>query len=111
MNFDHETFNEKTSPFSSLDKEGLPSRGVSDGGHQADLIDVPKGGKREVRQLPFDQITFRDICDKFFVHSSIARVISRADVPVFSRSYITMNVGGSDAVGHPAVVYQCRSSN
>ncbi|KAK1657020.1 hypothetical protein BDP55DRAFT_687103 [Colletotrichum godetiae] len=108
----HEAFAEKVPSFGSLDKEALPtSHGISDGENQVDLPDVPKGAKREVRELPFDQNTFRDICDRFFVHSSIARVISRADVPVFSRSYVTMKLGDSDSVGHSAIVYNCRSSN
>ncbi|KAK1723675.1 uncharacterized protein BDZ83DRAFT_580335, partial [Colletotrichum acutatum] len=78
---------------------------------QAGTSEIPTGGKREVRHLPFDQNTFRDICDRFFIHSSIARVINRADVPVFSRSFVTMRLGDSDATGQTAIVYQCRSSN
>ncbi|WQF76370.1 hypothetical protein CDEST_01384 [Colletotrichum destructivum] len=70
-----------------------------------------RGGKREVRQLPFEECVFRDICDKFFVHSSIARVISRADVPVFSRSLVNMGADDTDFAGRPAIVYNCRSSN
>jgi hypothetical protein len=40
--------------------------------------------------MPFSQETFRLITKKFYIHSSIARVISRADIPVFSSAEIQM---------------------
>jgi len=61
-----------------------------------------RGGRREVRQLPFDEDTFRDICKNFYVHASISRVISRADVPLFSRAVVNMG-GDSDGPGHSAI--------
>jgi hypothetical protein len=62
-----------------------------------------RGGMREVRQLPFDEDTFRHICRKFYVHASISRVISRADVPLFSRAAVNMGGGDSHGPGHPAI--------
>lgn len=62
-----------------------------------------RGGTREVRQLPFEENTFRDICKKFYVHASISRVISRADVPVFSRAEVKMGPGDSDGPSHSAI--------
>lgn len=87
-----------------------------------------KGGRREIRQVPFDEDTFREICKRFYVHSSISRVISRADVPLFSRAEVKMGVKGKDESGHSAIgiqaliltgfslltgfkVYNCRSAN
>jgi hypothetical protein len=57
----------------------------------------PQGSTREVRQLPFDRYTFKKICDTFHVHTSISRVISRADVPFISRAKVNMGINGSDA--------------
>lgn len=54
-------------------------------------------GTREVRHLPFEADTFETICKKMHIHGSISRVISRADVPFFSRSYVEM--GGQAAIG------------
>ncbi|KAK1624440.1 hypothetical protein BDP81DRAFT_109316 [Colletotrichum phormii] len=106
-----ESFNEKFASLSTFSNGTWSSNTTADIESQPDTPEAPKGGKREVRQLPFDRSTFRDICDRFFIHSSIARVINRADVPVFSRSFITMKQGGPDAAGQTAIVYHCRSSN
>jgi hypothetical protein len=62
-----------------------------------------RGGTREVRQLPFEEDIFRDICKKFYVHASISRVISRADVPLFSRFVVKMGGDDSDGPGHSAI--------
>lgn len=62
-----------------------------------------RGGTRQVRQVPFEADTFRDICEKFYVHASISRVISRADVPLFSRAVVKMGGRDSDGSGHPAI--------
>jgi hypothetical protein len=59
-----------------------------------------KSGSREVRQVPFDEDTFKEICKKFHVHTSISRVISRADVPLFSRAEVNM---GPDGDTQPAI--------
>lgn len=39
---------------------------------------------RSLRTLPFLRYTFEEIAERFYVHDSIARVVSRADVPEFS---------------------------
>ncbi|KUJ07848.1 uncharacterized protein LY89DRAFT_691534 [Mollisia scopiformis] len=70
-----------------------------------------QGGSHDVRQLPFEKETFRKICKKFFVHSSISRVISRADVPIFSRAQVKMGPVDSEGRSQPAYVYNCRSAN
>lgn len=51
-------------------------------------LSIGMGGRRDVRTLPFSKQTFRFITRNFYVRSSIARVISRADVPVFSSASI-----------------------
>lgn len=56
-----------------------------------------KGGTRELRQLPFELETFGAICKKFHIHSSISRVISRADVPLFSRAEVRIGPEDSKA--------------
>ncbi|KAI3540130.1 hypothetical protein CABS02_11176 [Colletotrichum abscissum] len=123
-----ESFDEKFGPLSSTSNGTWSSHSIANIECQAGTSELPKGGKREVRQLPFDQNTFRDICDRFFIHSSIARVINRADVPVLSRFFVTMRLEDSDPTGQTAIgmrptrsqtaallnsitVYQCRSSN
>ncbi|RDL36221.1 uncharacterized protein BP5553_06833 [Venustampulla echinocandica] len=65
--------------------------------------------RKSVRTLPFSKHIFRLITKKFYTHSSIARDISRADIPVFSSAAIEM--GGPDRQAYPAYVYNCRSSN
>ncbi|KAF4972993.1 hypothetical protein FSARC_570 [Fusarium sarcochroum] len=59
--------------------------------------------RREVRTLPFSQKTFRCISHAFHTHGSIARAISRSDVPVFSCEEAIMK--------ELAVVYNVRTSN
>ncbi|TLD27143.1 hypothetical protein PspLS_04354 [Pyricularia sp. CBS 133598] len=61
-------------------------------------------GRRGVRTLPFSLGNFRRVSKGFHTHGTIARVISRTDVPVFSADKITM-------AEQPAYVYNCRSSN
>jgi hypothetical protein len=57
-------------------------------------------GRRSVRTLPFSKDMFGRITRDFYIHSSIARVISRADVPVFSRAEIKME--GENGISYPA---------
>ena len=54
-------------------------------------------GERELRHLPIDKETFRRLCTHFHIPSSISRVISRADVPLFSRDIVKM--GPEDSYG------------
>ncbi|CAM1510686.1 Fc.00g010210.m01.CDS01 [Cosmosporella sp. VM-42] len=47
-------------------------------------------GRRNLRTLPFSRELFRIISRKFYVHSRIARDISRADIPSFSAVDVEM---------------------
>ena len=62
-----------------------------------------RGGTHEVRYLPFVDDIFRLIGKKFHVHGSIARVVSRADVPIFSRSEVIMSTGDEKGSALPAI--------
>ncbi|KAF2265257.1 hypothetical protein CC78DRAFT_616160 [Lojkania enalia] len=63
----------------------------------------PANGRRSVRTVPFSKPTFERVTRAFHIHGSVARVISRADVPVFNCEKVHMR--------RPATVYHCRSSN
>jgi hypothetical protein len=54
--------------------------------------------RRIVRTLPFSKETFRDVTQKFYIHGSVARVVNRADMPVFSSTRVEM--GGYPAYGN-----------
>ncbi|KAI6360864.1 hypothetical protein MCOR25_006600 [Pyricularia grisea] len=71
---------------------------------QAAAAALAASGRRGVRTLPFSQAHFRRVSQAFHTHGTIARVISRTDVPVFSAEKINM-------AEQPAYVYNCRSSN
>ncbi|KAI1370661.1 hypothetical protein F4677DRAFT_437808 [Hypoxylon crocopeplum] len=66
-------------------------------------------GRRSARTLPFSLNTFRSISEKFCLHGSIARIVSRSDVPVFSR--VELQMGPPEGPTYPAYVYNCRSTN
>ncbi|KAI1136870.1 hypothetical protein F5Y05DRAFT_414590 [Hypoxylon sp. FL0543] len=66
-------------------------------------------GRRSARTLPFSLEIFRSISKRLCLHGSIARVISRSDVPVFSRAELQMGLPGGPT--YPAYVYNCRSTN
>ncbi|OTB15862.1 hypothetical protein K445DRAFT_22180 [Daldinia sp. EC12] len=68
-----------------------------------------KGGDRSVRNLPFSPKVFKLMSKNLYIHGSIARVISRSDVPHFSRAEIEVELEGRSK--HPAYVYNCRSTN
>ncbi|KAI8651033.1 Protein kinase domain-containing protein [Fusarium keratoplasticum] len=68
-----------------------------------------KNGQRTLRILPFSQDSFHTIVKKFYVHSMIARAISRADIPTFSAAEVEM--GPENEQTYPAFVYNCRTSN
>jgi hypothetical protein len=57
-----------------------------------------RGGSREVRQVSVGKDSFREICRAFYVHSSISKVISRADIPHFSRIDMTVGKDGDGSV-------------
>ena len=46
---------------------------------------------RSILQLPFAQQTFEQICERFQVHGSIVRTLTRSDVPTFSCDNVAMN--------------------
>lgn len=50
----------------------------------------PRSQRRSLRTLPFSSRTFRAIAQEMCIHGSIARAISRADMPVFSASEVRM---------------------
>jgi len=57
-------------------------------------VENPKsehGGGRSLRTLPFSMDTFKMISTSFCTHGSIARVISRADIPIFSSESVVMS--------------------
>ncbi|KAH7091633.1 hypothetical protein FB567DRAFT_278455 [Paraphoma chrysanthemicola] len=66
---------------------------------------TPEYGRqpRGLRHLPYSLETFESICEKFQVHDSIVRVVTRTDVPTISSARVDMN--------GPALVYSCRTPN
>ncbi|KAH6625485.1 hypothetical protein C7974DRAFT_202158 [Boeremia exigua] len=78
-------FGEKNSP-------GRPARQIA-----------PVIVQQSIRIVPFSSATFQKICERFSVHESIVRAISRSDIPVFTCESVDM--------GKPAYVYNCRTSN
>lgn len=48
-------------------------------------------GRRGVRTLPFSRETFECLTKSFHIHGSIAKVISRSDVPVFTCDKVHMS--------------------
>ncbi|KAM7220307.1 hypothetical protein V8F06_004273 [Rhypophila decipiens] len=87
---------ERAMTFPSMDEK------AGDGGPSA--AHIMAGGRQTLRRLPFSQPTFRLITDKFYTHGSIARAVSRADIPVFSSAEVRMG-------GYPAYVTNCRTTN
>jgi hypothetical protein len=63
---------------------------------------VSNGG-RGVRTVPFSRETFEQLTSSFHTHGSIARVVSRSDVPVFTSDKLIME---KPAYGeHPDPLY------
>ncbi|KAK3313297.1 hypothetical protein B0H66DRAFT_565797 [Apodospora peruviana] len=62
------------------------------------------GGRRSLRTLPFSKPTFRLITERFCTHGSIARAVSRANIPVFSSAEVQMGE-------FPAYVTNCRTTD
>lgn len=56
----------------------------------------PASNARSLRHLPFEQRTFRRICERFQIHNSIVRTLTRSDVPAFSCDNTSM--GGEQAL-------------
>ncbi|KAF5649016.1 hypothetical protein F52700_836 [Fusarium sp. NRRL 52700] len=67
------------------------------------------GGQRKLRTLPFSEQCFQDIAKKFYIHDSINRVVSRANVSQFSAVKLEMaRHEGHELLAH---VYSARTSN
>ncbi|KAI0856034.1 hypothetical protein F4860DRAFT_494480 [Xylaria cubensis] len=65
--------------------------------------------RRGLRTVPFSRNTFEMITKAFYVHSSISRAISRADMPVFSHTGAVME--DEDGLKHEASIFNCRTSH
>ncbi|KAF4342406.1 hypothetical protein FBEOM_3657 [Fusarium beomiforme] len=74
----------------------------SKGGKMGENVS-PKPKQRGVRTLPFSKEAFRCITKSLYTHGSIAKAISRSDVPHFSSHRTIMEM--------PAHVYNFRTSN
>jgi hypothetical protein len=46
---------------------------------------------RSLLNLPFSQQTFQRICERFQVHDSIVRALTRSDVPTFTSDMVEMD--------------------
>ncbi|KAF5241356.1 hypothetical protein FANTH_9161 [Fusarium anthophilum] len=67
------------------------------------------GGQRNQRTLPFSEQCFQDIAKKLYIHDSINRVVSRANVSQFSAVKLEMaRHDGHELLAH---VYSARTSN
>ncbi|KAJ0124309.1 hypothetical protein J7T55_005647 [Diaporthe amygdali] len=114
------SFNEKRRSYSWPNgKQLTPGPNVSSK-HEASLKETKGSARagRGLRHMPFDKETFSEIGRKFFVHGSISRAVSRANVPLFSRARLSMGISVQDYCldednksKHDAIVYNCRSAN
>jgi hypothetical protein len=103
----------KTNTFSALQETGKPAS-------KSEQAPIPSG-RRGVRTVPFSRETFEQITNGFHIHGSIARVVSRTDVPVFTCDKVIMTESSYGRVSSLIVierwtnlaipVYNCRSSN
>ncbi|KAH7194735.1 hypothetical protein DER44DRAFT_832157 [Fusarium oxysporum] len=66
-------------------------------------------GILDVRELPFSEQSFKDIAMKFYIHDSINRVVSQAEVSQFSA--VKLDMGRQNGPCLPAQVYNARTSN
>ncbi|KAF2134965.1 hypothetical protein P153DRAFT_362675 [Dothidotthia symphoricarpi CBS 119687] len=64
---------------------------------------LSKQPARGIRHLPFSLPTFERICERFQIHQSFIRAMTRSDVPLFSCEEVEMK--------RPAMVYNCRTPN
>ncbi|KAI1747212.1 hypothetical protein F4782DRAFT_522023 [Xylaria castorea] len=80
-------------------------------GNQSDGTprEPPPSVRRGLRTVPFSRSTFEMITKAFYMHSSISRAISRADMPVFSHTGAVME--DEDGSKHEASIFNCRTSN
>jgi len=50
-------------------------------------------GNSDLRALPFSKDIFLDLARKFYIHNSILRTVSRADMPAFFHAEVQMEIG------------------
>jgi hypothetical protein len=77
--------------------------------NQEEESPIMNNGRRDVRTLSFDLDTFKLLACSFHTHGSIARVISRADVPFFSCESALMTEPAYGQGTIPIHVYFSRS--
>ncbi|KAK5633815.1 hypothetical protein RRF57_009529 [Xylaria bambusicola] len=65
--------------------------------------------RHSLRTIPFSRNTFELITRAFYMHSSISRVISRADIPVFTHTKAVME--DEHGSKHDVSVFNLRTSN
>lgn len=124
------TDNEKTSLAKPERAVTFPAKVGGAPNAERGLLPSPNG-RRSARTLPFSLDTFRSISIKFCLHGSIARVINRSDVPIFSRAELRIELSdGRTYLAYGAsmlacirctnmyqslcekiIVYNCRSTN
>ena len=87
-------------------ERAMTSASMNEKAGELDAMPAPimAGGRLTLRKLPFSKPTFQSITERFHMHASIARAISRADIPVFSGTEVKMGE-------HPAYVTNCRTTN
>ncbi|KAF4967205.1 hypothetical protein FSARC_5212 [Fusarium sarcochroum] len=82
---------------------------TADVGHKSPSATLGPGGQRILRNLPFSDRSFRNITKEFYIHESITRIVSRADVSDFSA--VKLEMGKRNGRTMPAYVYNSRTSN
>ncbi|KAI0506868.1 hypothetical protein F5B22DRAFT_622347 [Xylaria bambusicola] len=65
--------------------------------------------RHSLRTIPLSRSTFEIIARAFYMHSSISRVISRADIPAFTHTKATME--DEHGSKHEVSVFNLRTSN
>jgi hypothetical protein len=58
-------------------------------------------GNNDLKKLPFSRNVFLDLSRKMYIHNSILRTVSRADMPAFFNAEVEMELG----VGNEAPAY------
>lgn len=88
--------------FAGLGEKGHARSNNSD----SQIYDV--GSRQSLRNLSLTQTTFRKICERFQIHQSIVRAITRSDVPSFSCEKVHMEqpaIGKRISVDDDRTVY------
>ncbi|KAF5229167.1 hypothetical protein FOXYS1_15954, partial [Fusarium oxysporum] len=82
---------------------------LDDAGHASPGSLRGTGGQRNLRNLPFSSQMFKRIAKEFYIHDSIIRKVSRADVSDFSATKLEMEKQNGRSLS--AHVYNIRTSN